>query len=591
MKFRFTIGRKIGTGFFVLISCTLIVFIVTRVTLFDSRQINKENTLIHSPSVDELQELKIRLLESRMLITNWANVQSSAESPEKQMLRDLINQEYPKIKGEIEVLAKDWSEDEKMLGDSIFSDIETLFYLYDDIMSQLVSFESYEDPEIKFLTNMYVEEGGDIDIQSDVVLSKLNRLIQKQRQNTNSGSQEMIEKFGDLEFLVTNMGIALLIGGIIIAFFTIRTIVGPVQKFKTLILLLGKGIIPQEKMKPRSDEIGEMAIAFNDLVAGFKRTTEFAKEVGSGNFESEYQPLSDNDSLGHSLIAMRKDLWGLTSNLEHKVKERTEEVERQKTEIEELLTEVTDSIRYAKRIQTAIMPPESYANDLMKESFILFKPKDIVSGDFYWMNEVEGKAVYAAIDCTGHGVPGALMTVVGFNRLDDAVKEASKVEPAEILDRLNKGVVDTFTSGTNSEADIKDGMDAAMVVVDKEKREVQFAGAFNPLYIIRKGSDDVEQIKGNKFPIGAFIGGEQKFTNHTIQLNEGDTVYVFSDGYADQFGGPKGKKFRYKNFRELLVSIQDKPLLEQRDILDKTIEEWRGSLEQIDDILVIGIRV
>lgn len=595
---KFTIGKKIGTGFGVLIFFTILVFLSTKLTLDESRDINNENTQIHSPSVDELQELKIQLLESKMLITNWANVQSSDDSPEKQALRDLLNEQYPALKAQIEELSRNWSKEDKDLGNIVFEEVGVLFSLYDDIMLQLIDFESYENPEVKFIANMYVEKGGDIDNQSEEVLTHLDSLILKQRENTTRGSQEMISAFDDLEFMVKNIGLALFLGGFIIAFFTVRTIVKPVQKFKSLIGLLGRGIIPQEKMKPRNDEIGEMAVALNDLIAGFKRTTEFAKEVGSGNFESEYHPLSDNDSLGHSLIAMRKDLWGLTSNLEHKVKERTAEVvrqkgelEKQKHEIEELLREVTDSIHYAKRIQNAILPSETYCKRLIPQSFILFKPKDIVSGDFYWVNERNGKAIFAAIDCTGHGVPGALMTIVGYNSLNQAMLQTKSDEPAELLNGLNEGVIKTFTH-ESGHAEIKDGMDAAMCVVDVKKRKLQYAGAFNPLYIIRKDSQDVEEIKANKFPIGNFVGEEeQKFTNHEMDLNEGDTIYIFSDGYADQFGGPKGKKFRYKNFRDLLLSIQDKSMDEQQKILDDAIESWKGSLEQIDDILVIGIRV
>ena len=561
MNFKFSIGKKIGLGFGLLLFCTSAIFLTTRLTLDSSKKINKHNTVTLSPSVDELQELKIQILESQMLITNWANVQTANEHPEKEKLRNLIDLRYPTLKQGIETLSKDWSADEVVLAnDTLFPEIAGLFSYYDQVMTQLATFEDYDEPSIQFVINFMIGEGGDI------------------------------QSFNLLGFLVNNVGIALFLGGIIIAFLTIRTIVKPVQKFKKLILLLGKGIIPEEKMKPRSDEIGDMAVAFNDLVKGFKRTTEFANEIGSGNFETEYQPLSESDALGHSLLTMRKDLHGLTSNLEQKVRERTEEVMRQKKEIEELLTEVTDSIKYAQRIQNAILPPKGYINKVLPNSFILFKPKDIVSGDFYWVEDKEGKTAVAAVDCTGHGVPGALMTVVGYNKLHEAMSEAKEYTAAAILDGLNRGVINTFSQG-NEESDVKDGMDAAMCVVDYKTRTIQFAGAYNPLYIIRSGSQEIEQIKGDKFPIGPFIGGIQNFQNHTVQLESGDTVYVFSDGYADQFGGEKGKKFRYKKFRELLIGMQDKGMNKQKELLDTTIESWRGELEQVDDILVIGIRV
>ena len=591
MNFKFSIGKKIGLGFGLLLFCTITIFLTTRLTLDSSKKINKHNTVTLSPSVDELQELKIQILESQMLITNWANVQTANEHPEKEKLRKLIRERYPILKEGIEKLSKDWSADEVGLAkDTLFPEIAELFDYYNKVMTELSKFEDYDEPSIQFVINFMIGEGGDIPYQASRVISHLDKLILSQRQKTKAGNDDMLKSFNLLGFLVNNVGIALFLGGIIIAFLTIRTIVKPVQKFKKLILLLGKGIIPEEKMKPRSDEIGDMAVAFNDLVTGFKRTTEFSNEIGAGNFETEYQPLSESDELGHSLLTMRKDLHGLTSNLEQKVRERTEEVMRQKKEIEELLTEVTDSIKYAQRIQNAILPPKGYISKVLPNSFILFKPKDIVSGDFYWVEDKEGKTAVAAVDCTGHGVPGALMTVVGYNKLHEAMSEAKEYTAAAILDGLNRGVINTFSQG-NEESDVKDGMDAAMCVVDYKTRTIQFAGAYNPLYIIRSGSQEIEQIKGDKFPIGPFIGGIQNFQNHTVKLEAGDTVYVFSDGYADQFGGEKGKKFRYKNFRELLIGMQEKEMHEQKELLDTTIESWRGELEQVDDILVIGIRV
>lgn len=591
MNFKFSIGKKIGLGFGLLLFCTITIFLTTRLTLDSSKKINKHNTVTLSPSVDELQNLKIQILESQMLITNWANVQTANEHPEKEKLRTLIRERYPILKEGIEKLSKEWSADEVGLAkDTLFPEIAELFDYYNKVMTQLAKFEDYDEPSIQFVINFMIGEGGDIPFQASRVISHLDKLILSQRQKTKAGNDDMLQSFNLLGFLVNNVGIALFLGGIIIAFLTIRTIVKPVQKFKKLILLLGKGIIPEEQMKPRSDEIGDMAVAFNDLVAGFKRTTEFSNEIGAGNFETEYQPLSESDELGHSLLTMRKDLHGLTSNLEQKVRERTEEVMRQKKEIEELLTEVTDSIKYAQRIQNAILPPRKYMNKVLPNSFILFKPKDIVSGDFYWVEDKEGKTAVAAVDCTGHGVPGALMTVVGYNKLHEAMSEAKEYTAAAILDGLNRGVINTFSQG-DEESDVKDGMDAAMCVVDYKTRTIQFAGAYNPLYIIRSGSQEIEQIKGDKFPIGPFVGGIQNFQNHTVKLGAGDTVYVFSDGYADQFGGEKGKKYRYKNFRELLVGMQDKEMYEQKELLDKTIESWRGELEQVDDILVIGIRV
>jgi len=270
--------------------------------------------------------------------------------------------------------------------------------------------------------------------------------------------------------------------------------------------------------------------------------------------------------------------------------------------IEQKNKDITDSIQYAKRIQQAISPPEKLVQQYLKESFILYKPKDIVSGDFYWIERKDTQIIFAAADCTGHGIPGAFMSIVGSNLLKQAVKEKQLSQPAAILDELNKGVTETLrqrsdanpdgTVGTNdtNEEGIKDGMDIALCTIDYKKQFLEYAGAYNPLYLVR--NDEITEIKADRQPIGIFMGEElQHFTNHKIKLQRGDTLYIFSDGYVDQFGGAQGKKFKSKQFKQLLLSIQNKSMPEQREILNQTIEQWQGTYEQTDDICVIGVRI
>lgn len=589
MNFRFTIGRKIGIGFGTLILSTLMVFLYTKTTLDTSREINERNINVNTPSVDALQELKILVLNSKMLITNWVNVQSSSDSPEKQELIRLMENAFPKLNREISDISKNWNTQAADTLQIVFGQIDTLFIYYEEIKGMLNTFDSYLEPSIKMMADYMIGRDGEIDTQAKRVLANLDALIERQRSNSKLGTDKMISSFGKLENMVIWLGFALVIGGVLIAMFTVRTIVKPVQQLKKLLLLLGKGIIPAEKISPRQDEIGDMSIALSDLVSGFKRTTEFANQVGSGNFKSEYQPLSDQDTLGHSLLGMRKDLHELTSNLEQKVQERTATIEAQKGEIEVLLTHVTDSIRYAKRIQEAILPPQGLVKSILPNSFILYKPKDIVSGDFYWLHQKNGKSVFAAVDCTGHGVPGAFMTIIGHNGLNHAINSVSDSHPSLILDELNKEVSSTFRQHSQEGTTIKDGMDISMCAIDFKTLGLEFAAAFNPLWLVRDGA--VQEITGNKFPIGEFIGETQKFTNHKIQLQKGDTIYIFSDGYADQFGGPRGKKFMYRQFKNLILKIQPYEMDKQRKILNDEIETWRGNLEQVDDICVIGLRV
>ncbi|MBN4062098.1 tetratricopeptide repeat protein [Bacteroidales bacterium AH-315-I05] len=260
-------------------------------------------------------------------------------------------------------------------------------------------------------------------------------------------------------------------------------------------------------------------------------------------------------------------------------------IEKQKHTVDEKNKEITDSIKYAQGIQQAILPSSKLMQQCLPEHFVLFKPKDVVSGDFYWIaaDKADNSIYFAAVDCTGHGVPGAFVSMVGANALNRCVKEYGISEPAKILDKLTKLVEETFRER-------KDGMDMALCSLqftDNGSR-LQYAGANNPLYIIR--NQEVLETKADKQPIGAYAE-KKPFTNHLIELQKDDVVYVFSDGYPDQFGGPKSKKFKHKKLKELLLSIQKKPMNEQKEKLNKTIEEWKGDLEQVDDICIFGIRV
>jgi two-component system, sensor histidine kinase LadS len=290
------------------------------------------------------------------------------------------------------------------------------------------------------------------------------------------------------------------------------------------------------------------------------------------------------------------------AELEQKVIERTEEINHQKELIEEKSKEIIDSINYAKRIQSAILPPKYVFSHYLPQSFILYLPKDIVAGDFYWM---ETKVVadhpmilFASADCTGHGVPGAMVSVICNNALNRSVREFALHRPGEILDKTREIIVKEFEK---SAEDMKDGMDISLCCLDlnpfiekgKEKRKLSWSGANNPLWIVSPslgGDYLLKEIKPDKMPIGKYAS-QAAFTTHELEISEGDTVYLFTDGFADQFGGPKGKKFMCKQLKELILSIQSLTLPEQHRILQETFQNWRGQNEQIDDICIIGVRI
>src|ERR1700756_116647 len=596
MAFKFTIGKKIGAGFALVILFTLIAFIYTNVIVTESKRKTDQVVKVVTPSVTSLEYFHSTLQRSQILITKWYHVQSKDDDPFKQDLRELIKYKYPALKKGIDSLSVHWTEDEKQQIKTVFALTDQLFKQYqNEIMSQINSFSAYDDASIKFPAALSLEDADD---KLNVVYNQLNQLIQSQKNNADLVTNQMFTSFDYLMGFVKLLGFFLVIGGILIAFFTIRTIVKPVQKLKNVLQDMSFGVLPKEGLANRSDEIGDMNMALNGLVSAMELTTDFAKEVGSGNFDSYYKPLSDQDNLGHALLKMRTDLAENEHMLEQKVIERTEQVVKQSeeikaknTELEILYKQVTDSIRYAKRLQEAIIPTDHAVKQILPQSFVLFKPKDIVSGDFYWIKKTTHKAYVAAIDCTGHGVPGAFMSLVGYNILKEiSLNNEEELVPSVIMDKMSVGVVEALNPKSRIMDDkisqTKDGMDMSLCSVDYEKMELQYAGANNPLYLIRNG--ELIQYKANKFPIG-FRADDviHDFTNNVIPIQKSDTFYIFSDGYADQFGGPKGKKFMTGRFRELLIETSKMPVEKQKDFLDTTLKNWRGDIEQVDDVLVI----
>jgi serine phosphatase RsbU (regulator of sigma subunit)/HAMP domain-containing protein len=595
MAFRFTISRKISLGFGVLIFLTLVAFALTLNTISKSRKNNDTVANIYTPSIDALQEMRLLVARSRNYITSWIKVELF--SYDKERLRTLIDTDYPKLEKELDALSVNWSDSEKKLIDSIFTDCRSLWDAHRQVMTSLSQPSDYSDANVMFFIEpMVLDDDEDVQQYTRRITIKLDRLIDAQYKAASQKRKEIISSFSLLQFVVLLLLIILPVGGIIIAMFTTRSITRPVQSLRNILAKMARGVLPQEPIKNRNDEIGDMSMALNSLVSSMKSTTEFAHEVGSGNFSSHYQPLSDEDTLGYALLRMRADLRENERVLEAKVIERTEEVVRQKEEIEVqnrkleiLYKHVTDSIRYAKRLQEAILPPAVTVNRLLPESFILFKPKDIVSGDFYWLHEKGGKIIVAVIDCTGHGVPGAFMSIVAHNMLNQVIRQKDVQTAGQVLDQLNKLAAKTINQHVDDSA-VRDGMDMTICIIDPETYTMEMAGANNPLYLFRNGQ--LIEHKADKVAIGyTEYGGPHSFNNTTIPLQKGDMIYLFSDGYADQFGGPKGKKFMVGQFRSYLTSIHEKSMEVQRKMLDETIENWRGNLEQVDDVLVMGFRI
>jgi serine phosphatase RsbU (regulator of sigma subunit) len=257
----------------------------------------------------------------------------------------------------------------------------------------------------------------------------------------------------------------------------------------------------------------------------------------------------------------------------------------QKNLVEEKNKEITDSITYAKRIQSAILPSTHLIQSALPESFIIYKPKDIVAGDFYWFEVIDKLIFLAAADCTGHGVPGAMVSVVCHNALNRSVKEFKLKNPNEILDKTREIVITEFEK---SDEEVKDGMDISLCVLDLQKKKLNWSGAHNPLWILR--NNEIIEFKGDKQPIGKYADAKD-FTLHEIPLQTNDILYIFTDGYQDQFGGEKGKKFKTSQMRDLFLSISEKSMEEQSKIIEQSFELWKGNLEQVDDVCIIGVSI
>lgn len=316
-------------------------------------------------------------------------------------------------------------------------------------------------------------------------------------------------------------------------------------------------------------QIVEQVNATNDTVA---TEMDFPSEMGQRVMQVNAIPEFDETQKLESVLVVSHDIT------DRKIIE---------LEIQNKNKKITESINYAKRIQNAILPSNRIISRALPDSFVLYKPRDVVSGDFPWYVQIKDEIFIAAVDCTGHGVPGALLSLIGYFLLNDIVRSRKITEPGKILDLLDEGV--TTTLRQDEDATTKDGMDIALCKINLESRQVEYAGAHRPLYVSRNG--EIEEVKGNKFPIGGGIFKNQtNFTNHKLKLGKGDSIFFSSDGFPDQFGGPEGRKYGPKRVRETIVRVQEKPMREIMEIFDREWEAWRGDQKQTDDVLLIGIK-
>ena len=346
-------------------------------------------------------------------------------------------------------------------------------------------------------------------------------------------------------------------------------------------------------------KIAEEEVVTKRIKEQEKKAQELDKEIKVKQVEisEKEKTLKDKDRViliiaALSLLGIILLLFSIRSNNQRRkanklLSQQKSEIERQKHLVDEKQKEILDSINYAKRIQTALMANAKMMNENLPEHFIFFKPKDIVAGDFYWASPVEDGFVYITADSTGHGVPGAFMSLLNISKLNDAINK-NKSRPDLVLNEVKDGIIKALNP-EGSQEESKDGMDAILCKLDHKNMKLQYAAANNSFCIVR--GREVITCKADKMPVGKSHDDSSRFTFNELQLEKGDMIYTFTDGYGDQFGGPEGKKFKHKNLRDVLLEVAPLPINKQKEIVANRFEDWKGDLEQVDDVLVIGVRV
>jgi serine phosphatase RsbU (regulator of sigma subunit)/HAMP domain-containing protein len=591
LKLRFTISKKIALGFGAYIFFMIWFVRYTDQTLERSLEINDRINSVYQPSIKSLEELDYQLVKAQQLMKDWPSVQRRDDDPGRIEALTLCTQVIPAQLIQIDSVSIRWPLEQRVDKNLLIVSVQSLLLSYGEVRKLLPDFNSYVATNMMAAEFMFTD-GEALPDTLRVAQTRLRKLTEQQRSTMAVEIAKMNSSFDELTRFFGWAGALVILFGVFMAFITIRSIVRPVESLRQKLNNLSKGIYSLHSTRAFNDEIGDMAKATDRLVRNFERTKEFSLSIGAGKFDMPFEPLSEHDELGAALIQMRDDLASYRNEMEEKVaaqtleiREQKERVERQSERVTELYTDLQASIDYAQRLQNTILPGPDAIREVFPQYFIFYRPKATVSGDFYWFANKGKKLMFAAADCTGHGVPGAFMSLVGHNALNQATKVYYK--PSQVLNTVNRLSAQALRANENHL--VKDGMDIALCSIDMETMELEFSGAQNPVYIVR--GQELIELDGDGFSIGSYTNGEREFTAKKAELKSGDCIYTFSDGYADQFGGPAGKKFMRKQFRQLLIDINSFSMDEQFNAVQKRFDEWRGENEQVDDVLVIGVRV
>jgi len=551
---RFSISAKLGLGFGILTISVIISSFMTYITLEQNRKTISDIANIYVPSVSYLQALNHIITDSKLLIKTWVYIDKKDSTPDKIRLQKIHSHGFPELRDTLIEFSKKWSPDsQKMLKDICTNISDTLFEKHKYIMQQLSTFENYNDASVFFEINFLMDEAdGEVMILTKSLLENLEHIIKQQEQNVAAGKSLMEASLDKFNRLVVLLGLSLMLLAILLASAITRVIVKPLKILQEAANDLQSGNLDIKVNIKTHDEIENLADAFNQMTVGLKTS-------------------SDN------------------------LKESNRKLAEERENLEDANQKITSSIQYASRIQNAILPSPKLLEEIIPNSFILYKPKDIVSGDFYFIRKIDNNLLITVADCTGHGVPGAFMSMLGYSLINEIVRRREITQANQVLNHLREAIITSLHQEDKSN-ETKDGMDIAFCEIDLQTYQMQFAGAYNPMYICRKDNETGDsyqliELKADKMPIGYFYGQKRSFTNNEFQLIKGDTLYLFSDGYIDQIGGDYGRKFMKARFKEMLLSIQHKTLAEQKEYIDDKLCKWKDKYEQVDDIIVTGFRI
>jgi len=589
---RFSIAARISLGFGLFTAAVFVVYLLNRSAVQRSKTLHNRIASTLLPEIAKVNQLQEHVQHVYTLTLSWSVQQRSADNPERKWLESLCKDSIPNLIHIIDSSSCNWNELMSRHWAGLEPEIQQFLALSETVRKILPDFDSYSDPTNQINAESICAPGAELQTTFNNALSKLQILLIESERELKREVISLNQSLDYQSMVMIYLLITLLLGAIIMGAITIRSIVYPIQSLRNKLINLSRGVYSLHKTKAGNDEIGDMAKAVDVLINNFERTKEFTLQIGEGNFTHYYEPLSKQDEMGQSLLLMRDELRSYRNEMEQKVKEQTIEISRQKDEVDEqrlqvlnLYNDLQSSIDYALKIQQTILPTDQYLKECFPESFVLYKPKATVSGDFYWCSMKGSKRMLAAADCTGHGVPGAFMSLVGYNAFNQAVKVFLK--PSQVMNSVNRFSTKAMRA-EGVDQGLKDGMDVAFICFDVESNELLFAAAKNPGFLARKG--EILTLDADAFSVGAHYSGEKEFSQQSIQIESGDTLYLFSDGYADQFGGPDGKKFMRRRFKDMLLTASKMELKEQHHYIENQFDTWRGSLEQIDDVMVIGIK-